>query len=129
MSSTRLFAGRPALPIKHGRIARDDADGFECAGIELLVRKQQVVDTEGELRRHQQRVAIRRGAPDLLGADKSADTAGAIFHHDVLRQAGTDFLRRDTRQRIGGAAGRQRHDDGDRPVWESSAREAALWPP
>ncbi|KAG1246807.1 hypothetical protein G6F65_020493 [Rhizopus arrhizus] len=62
---------------------------------------------------HQQRVAIGRRFRDDARADVAAG-AGAVLHHhwlpQLLLQVGADAAR----QQIGAAAGRERHDDGDR---------------
>ena len=61
-----------------------------------------------------QRVAIGRGARHSRRADAAAGAAD-IFDHDRLTERGLHVLGQDARQRSGGAARRERHDNGDRP--------------
>ena len=61
----------------------------------------------------QQRVAVRIGALDDLGAD-AAIAAAAIFDHEGLAERVADFLADDARGRVRRAAGRERHDQPDR---------------
>jgi hypothetical protein len=72
------------------------------------------IDRHGRRRRHQERVAVRRG---LLHRDRGDDGAGAGlvldqkgFAEPLLELAGDH-----ARQQIGAAARRKRIDDGDRP--------------
>ena len=63
----------------------------------------------------QQRVAVARRLRHHLGADDAAGAA-AVVDDDLaagdLRQLGAD----DARDDVDGAAGRERHDQADRPI-------------
>ncbi|KAG0777861.1 hypothetical protein G6F22_011590 [Rhizopus arrhizus] len=57
-------------------------------------------------------VAVRLGARRGDHAD-GARGAGAVFHHDLLAKDLARLRRRHPADDIGGAAGRERHDQGD----------------
>ncbi|MPM72548.1 hypothetical protein SDC9_119524 [bioreactor metagenome] len=62
---------------------------------------------------HEQRVAVRRSACGH-GAANVAARARAVVHHHGLTELLRQILRDHARQNVGGAARRERHDDGDR---------------
>ena len=61
------------------------------------------------------RVAVGRRLGDRVGADIAAG-ADPVVDHDLLAQPGPQPLRQDARDDVGAAAGRERHDQPDRPV-------------
>src|SRR5262249_2788366 len=98
----RLSNMRSTLPA-----ARSVSTGAEPR-IEILV------DDERGRRRREQRVAIRVGLGDRLGADIAGGADAVLDHHrlsPLLRQP----VGEDARHHVGGAAGGKRHDDLDRP--------------
>ena len=66
-------------------------------------------------RAHEEGVAVGRG----LGRGRCADSAagaGAVFDQHALAQLGVELGRQRAGKGIGAAAGRERHDEGDRLV-------------
>src|SRR5262249_26722828 len=64
----------------------------------------------------QQRVAVRRG----LGESARPDATGgarAVLDHELLAERAPHVLAEQPRQDVVAAAGREWHDDGDRPDW------------
>src|SRR5437016_1476274 len=70
-------------------------------------------DDERPLRRDEERLAVRLGAEDILGAEVLR-RAGAVLDHHGLAELGGEMLAEDARHQIAVRAGRQRHDDADR---------------
>jgi hypothetical protein len=62
---------------------------------------------------HQERVAIRRGARDVHGGERTV-RAGAILHHDGRLERLAERLADHTADRIAGAAGAENGDEVDR---------------
>jgi hypothetical protein len=62
-----------------------------------------------------ERVAVRLCARDLGGAEAAA-TADPVLDHGLLAQALRKLLRHQPRHGVGAAAGRERHDEPDRPL-------------
>jgi hypothetical protein len=60
-------------------------------------------------------VAVRRGSLDDAGADGAGGT-GLVVDNEALAELLLQLRRQRTGQRVGGAAWRERHDDGDRLV-------------
>ena len=73
------------------------------------------VHHQGGVHRGQERVAVRGGAGDLLGADHRVG-AGPVLDHDRLPPILAHALGDHAREDVGRAAGRERHDDADRPA-------------
>ena len=93
----------------------DEADIFE--GVQRVVGELAVERGAG---RHadvveQQRVAVRLGAGDAAGAQRAAGAAD-ILDDDLLAEILGHGFGDQARDRVGRAAGRERHDDGDRAV-------------
>ncbi|KAG1484022.1 hypothetical protein G6F54_013487 [Rhizopus delemar] len=74
---------------------------------------QRVVDGVGADVAHQQGVAIGLGAHQFRGADIAA-RARLVLDHDGLAPRRPQVLGDGAREDVGGAAGRKRHDQGDR---------------
>ena len=70
------------------------------------------------------RVAVRRGSRDLLGADQPG-CARLVDDDDLLAHVLGHLLRHDPRGDVDGARRRQRHDHLDRPVGIDRLRERA----
>jgi len=62
----------------------------------------------------EQRVAVGRGARDRLGADVAA-RARAVLDDHRLAELGLELRLQDAGDEVDQAAGRIRHDNGDRP--------------
>ena len=62
--------------------------------------------------RHQQRVTVRRGLGDDIGADVAARAAAVVDHHCLPHAVGK-FLAHRAGDDVGGAARRKRHDHAD----------------
>ena len=73
------------------------------------------------LRRIDPRVAVRPRARRLLGPDRAA-RAATVVDQDGLTQRSGKFFRNEARIGVGDAAGRERHDPGDRTTWKFLAR-------
>jgi hypothetical protein len=80
---------------------------------ERLVRHQRLVDRV-RVRHQQQRVAVGGALRNDLGADDRA-AAGTVFDDERLAHGLLQALREEARVDVGRAAGRERHDDLDRP--------------
>ena len=72
-------------------------------------------DREHTGRRHQHGVAVRRGARDDRGADRAGRAALVVDHDGLLHPRG-EAVGQHPRDRIAGAAGRERHHHPDRLV-------------
>lgn len=72
---------------------------------------------------HQQCVAVGRAAGDLLGAD-AAERAGAVLDQHGLAERVLQMLADQPRDIVGTGAGRERHDDLERPLREIVGRES-----
>ncbi len=81
-------------------------------GIERHLPVERCIDGVRAHRAHEERVAVGGRACRHLAADVAA-RAGTVVHHHRLAQLGAHALGDDARQDVGGAAGRERHDDGD----------------
>ena len=73
------------------------------------------VDGERPVRADQQRVAVGRGARHHFGADAAAGAAAVVDHHRLPKRHFHLFAD-DAADDVGIAAGRERHDQMDRPV-------------
>ena len=62
-----------------------------------------------------ERIAVRLGARDLLGADAAA-AADAVLDDQLLTQALTELLRDQAGDGVRAAAGGERDDEADRPL-------------
>ena len=62
-----------------------------------------------------ERVAVGGGVRDRFGAEIAAG-AGAVLDHELLAEPLTKLLRHDAGDNVGAAAGRERHDQMDRPL-------------
>jgi len=71
-------------------------------------------DDEAAEARNHQRVAVGRRARDRFLADDAAG-AGPILDHERLAQGGTELVRHDAGEQVGGAGGRERYHDLHRP--------------
>ena len=60
------------------------------------------------------RVAVRRRPRDELGADDAA-RAGPVLDDELLAERGAELGREDADENVGAAAGREWHDQADRP--------------
>jgi hypothetical protein len=78
----------------------------------LLVDMRQ--DEQRAGRHHRQRVAVRLGIRHRRNAD-AATGAALVLDHELLAEPRRQAFGKDPRRRIDIAAGRERHDDGDRP--------------
>ncbi len=78
----------------------------------------------GPVRADQQRIAVGRRARHELGADAAAG-AGAVVDHHRLSERLADLIADDAADNVGIAAGRERHDQPDRPVGKSG--EGIAW--
>ena len=63
------------------------------------------------------RVAVGRALGDRVDPGHAAG-AGAVLDHDLLAELGAHAVAQVTPEQIGGTAGRERHDELDRPVGE-----------
>ena len=70
------------------------------------------VDGVGADRRHQQRLAVRRGLGDGVGAERAARPAAVVDQHGALQFVG-QHLRQGPRDDVGRPAGRERNDQAD----------------
>ena len=84
------------------------AEVFERVVAEL--RKQERRDRDRAGSGDEQRIAVRRGLRDVLGAD-SAGRARAVVDHDLLAQVFGEFLADRARGKVDAAAGGERHHD------------------
>ena len=90
-----------------------DHDRHELGRVETELGIEVVVDHQRRRRRREQRVAVGLGLGDRLGAD-IAGRSGAVLDHDRLPPFARQPVGKDARHHVGGAAGRERHDDLDR---------------
>ena len=97
------------------RIGREHADRLERPRIERRLGEHQMRDAVAELRVAQERVAVGRRAHHLLDADAAAGAAGPVLDHHLLAERRARLLAGVAAQQIGGAAGRKRHHQRDRP--------------
>ena len=97
------------------RIGREHADRLERPRIERRLGEHQMRDAVAELRRAQERVAVRRRAQHLLHADAAAGAAGPVLDHHLLAEHCGRLLGGVAAEQIRRAAGRQRHHHGDVP--------------
>src|SRR5690606_214050 len=82
-------------------------------GIDLQLAVQVGVDGVRADRAHEQRVAVGLGAGGHLHADVAAG-AVAVLDDDAFTELAAQVLADDSGQDVGGAAGGEGHDDGDR---------------
>ena len=68
-----------------------------------------------------ERIAVRLGTRDLLGADAAA-AADAVLDHELLAEPLAELLRDDAGDGVGAAAGGERHDEADRPLRPARVR-------
>ena len=102
-------------------LARDDGHrdaGDEADRHEILDRIEGEVGIERGGGRHadvveKEGVAVGRGLRDLGGAESAAGAAD-VLHHDLLAEHLRHRLGDEAGHGVGGAARRERHDDGDR---------------
>jgi len=92
-------------------------DRLEFGRIECEVRIQILVHHQRRRRRRQQRIAVRSGFINELGADIAA-RAGVIFDDHRLAPFAREPFGENARDGVGGSAGREWHDDLDRMVRE-----------
>ena len=71
----------------------------------------------------QQRVAVGRGLGHLGGAQRAAGAADVFDDDGLAAQRLAQRLGQVARHLVGGPAGRERHDDGDRLVGVSAQAE------
>jgi hypothetical protein len=110
-----LAIGTAAVDGDHVGLGRDQRDRREPADVLL---------GDGGGRRHHQRVAVGGGVGDLLGADPAA-RAGPVLDHHRLPPERAQLGRQRSRQRVGAAGRRERHDDGDGARRKRLRRRAA----
>jgi len=108
----RIEAG-PGVHRQHAVVGRDDGDGNERIGIEAERRVQALVDDDRAGRGEEQRVAVRRGPGDELGAEVAA-CARAVLHDHGLAPLRMQLLGRQARERVAAAAGLEGDDDANR---------------
>ena len=103
------------LRVDHQRVRHPshDDDRDELERVEPELRIEVLVDHQRRRRRGEQRVAVRLGLEHHLGAD-IAGCAGAVLDHDRLSPFARQPIAEHARHHVGGAAGRERHDDLDR---------------
>ena len=89
--------------------------GSNLAGSKPRLRIEILIDHQRRRRRRKQRVTIGSRMIDEFGAD-IARRAGAVLDDDRLAPFARQPVRDQPRNGVGGAAGRERHDDFDRPV-------------
>ena len=123
----------------HGEHRRRDADLRDRREIlHRIVRHLGVeagIDRVGRDRRDQQRVAVRRGLRDLVGADIAA-RADLVLDEELLAEQFRELGGEDAPDDVGRPAGRERHHDANGPVgilscaWpaRSPARSATMAP-
>jgi hypothetical protein len=104
----RLFADEPHRTIGDQRNRREIAHHVERQ------IESRAIDDMGLPMAEDQCVAVRRRARDLGGAN-GAGRAGRIFDDDILAECALHTVSEDAAERIGRPAGRERHDDRDRP--------------
>ena len=73
------------------------------------------IDGERAVRADEQRVAVGRRARHRFGADAAAGAAAVVDHHRLAERARDPFADQ-AADDVGIAAGRERHDQMDRPV-------------
>ena len=123
-AAPRLRVGDQLLEAvdRHARVddesQRHVSDGCDRREIPFDVvgqrREQHRIQHEGGVVREKQRMAVRRGFRDRVGADRGVAARPVLDHHRLaqrFRQALPHLPADD----VGGAAGRVRHDDADRP--------------
>ena len=65
---------------------------------------------------HHDGVAVRRGLCGIASADHAAGAA-AVLDNDLLAERSGELLTDESAHGVNAAAGRVRHDQGDRPCW------------
>ena len=81
--------------------------------VEWHLRIERRIDRLRADRAHQQRVAVGRRLRDEVGAEVAAGTR-LVVDDEGLAERLAELRRERARQDVGGAAGRERHDDADR---------------
>ncbi len=106
--------GQRRIDRKHELIRRDGRDRGEILqrverhlGVEVRIDRDQAVLAE------EQRVAVGRRLRDHVAGDVAVG-AGMVLDHDRLVEKLGEFLSDHARDDVGGAAGRDRHDELDR---------------
>ena len=116
--ASKAALGGPGLADRDDlRLHRDQGDGGVVPG--GVVGQAALVQRDGRglgaVAAHQQGVAVRRGVGDLRRAD-GATGAGAVLHHHGLAQRGGQALGQQPGLHVEAAAGREGHDDAQRPA-------------
>ena len=95
------------------RQPRDQADRLEILhGVVGQLGIEERIDRVGRDRSDQEGVAVRRGLRDRAGAEIAA-RARAVLHDERLAEILLHVLREQPPEQVGGAAGRERHDEID----------------
>ena len=114
ISSLTDFAGMLGMDDQHQRVASHPRDRREV--LDRIVGDVLHQEGHGRMRAvgaHEQRVAVRRRARDVQRR-KRAVRARTVLDHDGLLERDAEMLADDAGDRVGGAAGTERDDDGDR---------------
>jgi hypothetical protein len=108
----RRVGGADGQHVGHQRYRRDRREVFLQVVRQLLEHRRcnRVVH-----RAHQQRVAVGLALGDEVGAERGTGAGLALDDHG-LAETGCQLLGEGARQHLGGAAGREGHDEGDRLV-------------
>ena len=88
-------------------------EGEVLLGVVGQPRQDRGIDAERAGGAGGQRIAIRRGAGAGLER-RGAGAATAILHHHAMRPAARELIGIETREDVGGLAGREGDDDADR---------------
>ena len=115
-----VLGRRAGVDHQHVGHQRDRGDRREVL---LEVVGQLLVDAGGDgvvHRAHQQRVAVGLGLGHVVGAQRGAGAGLALDDHG-LAEALRQLLGQRARQHVGGAAGREGHDQADRLGWARPA--------
>ncbi|HUD86463.1 MAG TPA: hypothetical protein VMR17_08410 [Xanthobacteraceae bacterium] len=110
----RAHAERRMHHERIGRAAEERDMGEVAHRIEAGVFVHGRAEHVGRDARHHQRVAVGRGARDVLGRNEAAG-AGAVLDVKLLAECFAQRLGIKAAKRIGGAARRKRHHDAHRP--------------
>ena len=105
------------------RDGRQHGDRNEPGRIVAGVAIEQVIERQRGGRSDQQRIAVRRRARDVAGADIHR-AAGDVLDNRRLAPFLAELVRHDACERVGGRAGRPRHHDLHRAGWIGLLRNA-----
>ena len=109
LQRAHAHVGPDGIDHREGRELGDRVEVLHRIVVHLVIKAR--IDHEAG-RRHQERIAIRACARDVAVADAAAGAA-AVLDHDRLPQPLRERLLDRAHHDVIGAAGRERHHDGD----------------